>query len=276
MNRQAYTDAARHGIITEEELSFAPLADCHKQLVTQHFHRLVRIAHATDEGVIGRYTTKPDAREQLARMTLVIRDYIHRQAATESDIEAGIESMVADVVDASFFVSGKRGTFAQPAFVNPLLFGREQEIAALMQEMRAQGDDDVIELWHSPSSTTAAGNDTVLPEVVATSTDIGAAIDWDHVLRRARSDNDIVYLSTKAELAMEALRLEEKERQATKTQVRPPRRPRRATQLLLRKPDGYKSLSWPPVAPTAVRLPRRAWSGFSVSLSSEDWWGWDE
>ena len=87
-------------IITEEDLYTAPMEHCHKELVLRHYRRLQSILDEHDEAAIGTYTNKQAAREQLARMTLIIRDYMAMQPSE------GIESMVADIVDASFFVGG--------------------------------------------------------------------------------------------------------------------------------------------------------------------------
>ena len=172
-------------VMKEVDVLSAPMATEHKHLVLRHFRRLRKILDEEDEDAIGRYTSKAAAREQLARMTLVFRDYISMHA--RGDIGDEVESMVADVVDASFFVAGREHTFAQPLFANPLLLGREQEIAALMQELQAGNVDDVVELWNVQATST----DKVLPEISAAE-DIGQGIDWTKVIRRSASEDNLL------------------------------------------------------------------------------------
>ena len=125
------TTSAATTILQERDILSAPLATEHKHLVLRHFHRLRKILDEPDEDATGRYTSKQAGREQFARMTLVFRDYIAAQARGEIDSEC--ESMVADIIDASFYVAGREHTFSQPAFTDPLLLGREHEIASLVQ-----------------------------------------------------------------------------------------------------------------------------------------------
>lgn len=85
------------------------MEEFHKDLAILHFHRLKRVLAEDDDDAIARYTNKDAAREQLARMTLVIRDHVAHRARGEIE-ENAIESMIIDVVDASFFASGKERT----------------------------------------------------------------------------------------------------------------------------------------------------------------------
>jgi len=248
MNRQAYKDTARQGILTEAEVGRAPMHASHKELVLQHYHRLLRVAAEHDVGAIGRYTTKLAAREQLARMTLVVRDYLWRQARGDFVEDDDVESMVVDVVDASFFVSGREGTFAQPAFVNPLLFGREQEIVALMQEWSAQGTDDVIELWNLRMQA----GEKVLPDGGPPGEDMGAEIGWDYVLRRSVSENDVLYRAQKAE-------------KGTDCQEYPLKSRGRSVRRLLRRVDSSKTLAWPPAGGCLMIPSRRSRAGTGLS-----------
>ncbi|KAF2166510.1 hypothetical protein M409DRAFT_54850 [Zasmidium cellare ATCC 36951] len=176
------TSDSTGSIITEDDLWLAPMEDCHKELVISHYRRLNKILHEGDEAAIGIYTNKQAAREQLARMTLIIRDYMN------SAWPDTIESMVADVVDASFSICGTQSSFYQPTFVNSALWGREQEIAALMQELSARDVDDVMELWSIiPDKTNKVVPDTSAVE------DIGESVDWNNVLFRSRSEDNIAH-----------------------------------------------------------------------------------
>lgn len=169
-------------IMTEGDLWSAPMADCHKELVVRHYRRLNRILHEADEAAIGTYTNKQAAREQLDRMTLIIRDYM------ALDSHDAMESMVADVIDASFSVCGTQLPFHHTTFVNSTLWGREQEVAALMQELSAGDVDDVIELWNLVPDR----NYKVVPDSSAVE-DIGKDVDWNNVLFRSRSEDNIAY-----------------------------------------------------------------------------------
>lgn len=175
-------------IVKEVDVVFAQaLPKEHKHIVLRHFRRLHRIIDEEDEDAVGGYTTKAAAREQLARMTLVFRDYAERFKRGECD-EDGFESMVADVVDASLFVGGRQGSFEQPAFANALLAGREQEVAILMQELEAGNVDDVIELWNVRSPAKS-----VVPDSGAEVVNIGEGIDWTTALCRARTEDNYLH-----------------------------------------------------------------------------------
>lgn len=177
---------SRHtNIIQEVDVLSAPMEIAHKHLVLRHFRSLRKIIDEPDEDTIGEYTSKQAAREQLARMTLVFRDYGARRKRGE--IDETCESMVADVVDASFAIGGRRGTYDQPVFASALLMGREQEIAALMQERDAGDVDEVIELWHAPPR-----KENVLPDKT-NSENVAADIDWTSKLMRCKSEDNITY-----------------------------------------------------------------------------------
>lgn len=178
------SQSARSHCIQEVDVLSAPMATEHKHIVLKHFRRLRKILDEPDEDAISRYTSKKAAREQLARMTLVFRDYTARRERGEIDDEC--ESMVADVVDASFYVAGREHTFSQPAFTNPLVSGREQELAILMQEMQAGNVDDVIELWNVQPTQ------TVLPDCSHV-VNIGRDVDWTKVLCRSKSEDNLLH-----------------------------------------------------------------------------------
>lgn len=117
-------------------------------------------------------------------MTIIIRDYIKLRNEGKLDDDE-VESLIVDVVDASFYVSGTQGTFTQPAFVSPLLFGREHEIAALMQELAAEGKDNVLELWNAQKPER-----TVVPDS-SNVHDIGNGTDWNRVVGRSLSEDNL-------------------------------------------------------------------------------------
>lgn len=172
-------------IIQEVDVLNAPMEVEHKHLVLRHFYRLRKILDESDQDAIGRYTNKQAALEQLARMTLVFRDYETRMK--NGEIGEPVESMVADIIEASFVVSGKRGTYEQPIFACPLLMGREQELAALMQEVEAGNADDVLELWNAPPKA-----EKVLPDHSGVN-NIAGDINWTRSLVRSKSENNLVY-----------------------------------------------------------------------------------
>lgn len=163
----------------------APMEVAHKHLALKHLQRLRKTLDESDEDAIGRYTTKQAAREQLARMSLVFREYETR--ARNGEIHETVESMVADIVETSFAVGGKGGTYEQPIFSCPLLLGREQEVAALMQELEAGSADDVIELWNAIPRA-----EKVLPDHSVVH-NIATDIDWTRSLVRSKSEDNIVY-----------------------------------------------------------------------------------
>ena len=182
------------GVLLEAEIHEAPLEPCHRKLALKHFHRLTKTLAAEDKDLVGRNTTRASAREHLARLTLVIRDYMSEMAKGQRE-DATIESMIADVVDASLFVDNSQGTWSQPAFVNPLFMGREHEIASIMQDISAQGVDDVdaLELWDAlPPSPSRANK--VLPDH-EDAWDVGIGnVDWPLIfLLSRRSEDDLTY-----------------------------------------------------------------------------------
>lgn len=158
------------------------MEQCHKELVIKHLRRLHRIISEHDESSIGQYTHKQAAREQLARVTLIIRDYM-RIPYTDN-----MESMVADVVDGSYYVEGTQDTYNQPIFVNSALFSREQELAVMIQEQSAESVDDVIELWN----VIPEKSNKVLPDSCPRA-DIGCDIDWNEVLCKSRSESNLLH-----------------------------------------------------------------------------------
>lgn len=177
------------------ELSSIPIDPCHAELIKHHYDRLVHNIHSTPEHAIGRYTNKQAACEQLARMTLIIRDYIeHFKKCRESGrlevYDEPIESMISDVVEASLTTTGAGAKWSEAVFVNSQLWGREQEIMTIMQEQSAESVDDVLELWNTPQST--LDSPKVLPDhAEREELDLGKDIDWNQHLLRYRSQSNL-------------------------------------------------------------------------------------
>ncbi|EME80077.1 uncharacterized protein MYCFIDRAFT_177060 [Pseudocercospora fijiensis CIRAD86] len=182
-------------------LDQAPLAPCHKALVLRHITRLQHIIHNVDELSIGRYTNKQAAREQLARMTLVIRDYaaLAQKKLDPAGPMEPIESAAVDIIDAALSTCGAPASFAEAAFVNSQLFGREQEVAAIMQEYSAESVDDVIELWN----TLPEKNEKVVPDPCR-GCDLGDTIDWEGLfVNRSKSEADVGLLLRRPAMNMD-------------------------------------------------------------------------
>lgn len=182
----------------ELDIESVPMEPCHRELILRHYNRLTRIIHERDEASIGNYTNKQAAREQLARMALVIRDYaaLNKKCCSSSSDEDCIESMVSDIIDASFSLAGTQSTWSQPIFITPQLWGREQEIAALMQEIDAESSDDVLELWNLVPQKI----DKVVPGVGKNEKDLAKDVDWNNVLCRSRSENHLLHYKQEFEI----------------------------------------------------------------------------
>lgn len=182
----------------ELDIESVPMDPCHRELILRHYSRLTHIIHERDEAAIGNYTNKQATREQLARMALVIRDYaaLNKDRCSSSSDEACIESMVSDIVDASFSLTGTQSTWSQTIFITPQLWGREQEIAALMQEIDAESGDDVLELW----TLVPEKSDKVVPGVRDQDKDLAKDVDWNYVLCRSRSENHLLHYRQEFEI----------------------------------------------------------------------------
>jgi len=171
-------------------------------------------------------------------VTLAIRDYSAAHAEGKLDDDA-IESTIVDIIDASFFVSGQNGTFSQPAFVSPHFFGREQEIAALMQESAAGHVDDALELWNVEPGPT-----TVVPDEAAARRDIGEGVDWSRVLTRSRSHDDVTHRCPHGGPRMGKQRMERR---------------------LMKRVESHNALQWPPSPWERMRWTQRPRSSTDVS-----------
>lgn len=170
--------------IEEADVMNAPMEYDHKIRAIQHFRRLKRIIDNEDENDLSLTTSKGVAREQLARMSLVVKDYNERHARRELDDE--VESMIQDVIDASFYVGQPQNAFEQDSYADPLSMGREQEVARLMQELNVGNLDDVTELWN-----TTQGEDNIVPDSRPCN-DIGKDLNWPNIIRRSRSEADLL------------------------------------------------------------------------------------
>ncbi|KAK0942725.1 hypothetical protein LTR29_005812 [Friedmanniomyces endolithicus] len=184
------------GIITEAEIESTPLDDCHKELTLMHYRRLMRIATQNNPMALPAYTTKTTARDQLARMTLVIRDFVahydkHHTASDAQECACG-ESLIGDIIDASFNVPGVKGNLIIPSFPSPLRDGRDYEVAALVQESYAGNLDDVTELWNVEQFSQY--NPKVVPDTPSTSSnDLGMQVDWGALCMRASSESNLLH-----------------------------------------------------------------------------------
>ncbi|KAK3633966.1 hypothetical protein LTR56_015576 [Elasticomyces elasticus] len=181
------------GVCTEEEINATPLAGSHKELALLHLRRLLRIAMEDDPHAIPAYTTKRVAREQLARMTIVIRNFVahyrrkHRQIPErldKGDCACG-ESIIMDIIDASFSVPGVTGNLTIPAFPLPLRDYNELEVAALVRESYAHelGDPE-MEPWPIYYEHVVPGG-----PVNTAGENIGGHIDWGTMCRRSSDDH---------------------------------------------------------------------------------------
>ncbi|KAF2765146.1 hypothetical protein EJ03DRAFT_355091 [Teratosphaeria nubilosa] len=174
------------GPLTEAELRACPMDECHKELAMLHFRRLSKLVWHVEEQAALQSASRNAAREQLARMTLFVRDYTERLAKQEGS-NTSVESMITDLCEAALCASASGGPFTQPAFSNPTLYNREQEIAMQKQVLQVGSADDVIELGYTfdPSAT-------ILPEMGPRFEDIAEGIDWTKVLLRSRSEDNVL------------------------------------------------------------------------------------
>jgi len=114
-------------VIVESDICNAPMSASNKELAMVHFRRLRAVLDSegnNDAGVTG----KQSAREQLARMTLVYRDYMAAYARCQIDVEC--ESMATDMVEASLFLAGRHGRWSEAVVPNNLS-GRDAQVAVL-------------------------------------------------------------------------------------------------------------------------------------------------
>jgi len=169
------------GIVTEDDIRSLPIDEAHKGLALMHFHRLLHIASETDPLSIPLYTTKHEARKQLARMTLVIRDFARHHARNawhklEEEV-CDYESVIQDIVDAAFHVDSTSGALTVPTLSNPLPPRREAEVRALVAEAFSPPSRRVASppfRWRHAHQRHLP-NDSHLPPDMLTE----AEIDWD-------------------------------------------------------------------------------------------------
>jgi hypothetical protein len=94
-----------------------------------------------------------------------------------------VESMVVDMVDASFYISDHTSSLPAIGCNNSMMFGREQEMERFVQEIIVESTDVVVELHNAEKSEGDREN----------TKNVGKDIDLTTVLRRYRSDADIVH-----------------------------------------------------------------------------------
>lgn len=129
------------------DLSLAPLLPCYEDLIALHNDRLLHTIHAADTRTPRCDTNKQAAREQLARMKLVIRDYItlaakRKESGRLEDHGEPVESMAIDVVEAALTTTYATGADVPRAFfAGGISSGSDKEIAMLMQEQGADLED---------------------------------------------------------------------------------------------------------------------------------------
>ena len=199
--------------ISENDLESAPMPRAHKQRVASHIRRLWKTIQTPNPTRIPGYTNKSAARKQLARMSVVFRDYISRHEQSKPEVgglileyylskferrrledvaraiqfqlifSKEIESMVADIVDASFYISDHTSLLPAVACTSSMFFGREQDIERSMQAIVVESTEDVVELHaiKECSRNEEKGED------------IGKDIDWNKVLRRYRSEDNVAH-----------------------------------------------------------------------------------
>lgn len=87
--------------------------------------------------------------------------------------------------------SGPCKPWSQPLFINGRLWGRDQEVASVMQEQSAESVDDVIELWNIVPN---ARKEKPVPDKARIgANDFGQDLDWNAVLLRSRSEANILH-----------------------------------------------------------------------------------
>ncbi|CZT17931.1 uncharacterized protein RCC_03769 [Ramularia collo-cygni] len=169
---------------TISDLSAAPMDECHKEEVVRHYDRLCRIIDEPDQYIRDAYTDKKSAREQLARMTLVIRDFmiLHRIAIEQGgEPNDTIETMVVDVVGASLFLPNSRTL----AYASRQPRVGEAELEFLMHDLGSVGSFPAAEIspWGSKE----------LPDDVTCSNKIGEDFHPRKNWKRSRSYDDLLY-----------------------------------------------------------------------------------
>ena len=133
-----------------------------------------------------------------------------------------------------------------------------------MQETKAQGSDDMTELWHARSPRIES---KVLPDTQEHGEDLIADIDWDRLFRRSISDNDIAYRyreASKFGMALWITRGEDEE-SVRRDYEQPLCRPEQI-KALLKRSDSSKSLRWPPVESSPYQPKRRVRSMMDFML----------
>ena len=164
VNEVRQTDNAP--VIQEHQVRSLPIPVEHQDLIIRHMDRLTKIIYARSKRDIGRYTNRETAIRQYAWMTIVVRRIERQHSRGEVKFEKDndedadeAESIVADLVDASFFVdeAARAASHAVIGSVSydrnhDLNFGEEQECERLVQEILAESVDQVSELWDAQAA----------------------------------------------------------------------------------------------------------------------------
>ena len=200
------------GLITKSEIQVCPMHDFQRDQVIMHLRRLKRTLCRQDEDALGGFTTRDVAREQLAKMTVLMRDHLdkvsrgkwdrdvlkaHRRKTIdgtldeniESRYEESFESLVQNVVDASFSTGNVRSALYQPALVNKLLEGREEEIAAVKSSINPIRylEPRVTRPLHTRVNT---GKE--LPDWRSISDIVGQGVEFELNRTRSFTDDDMI------------------------------------------------------------------------------------
>ncbi|KAK3072516.1 hypothetical protein LTR53_006652 [Teratosphaeriaceae sp. CCFEE 6253] len=160
-------------IVSEEEILATPLDHSHHELALKH-HR----------------------REQLARMTLVIRDFMKWYRAQPQMVEEEVvgESVIVDIIDACLHVPGLTGNLSSPVYHDPLASGWEHAVAALVQESFYSDLNDMS--GHKDLEPFPEYKETVVPDYTRPPHWLGADLDWNRDMRRTFSDSDMLHFGS--------------------------------------------------------------------------------
>lgn len=260
------------GLLTEGEIQASPMDEIHKELALCHLDRLSKVIYEENPNAIPKYTTKFAAREQLAYMTLVIRDYLSRKE--KGKVAEISESMITDVIDASYMRDFYEGTWIEPIMTRPLILGcktqaeeqasalyrgRRQEIATILQNDEAGHPDDVIELWNTAHRPEV--RDKILPDH-DDRRDIGHGIDWSRIVRRSKSSDNLTYHAK--DVRRNFIIPDDKEIVKRRLESK--------NSLNFKRCDSRTKMHWPPALESEVVSPRsrrsRADTGTSRALTS--------
>ena len=186
INREIQSKSPAQTILTESELDTAPLQSCHRDLAKLHLRRLNRIINNDNSyHSTGSHASKQVARRQSAQVTLVVRDHITSYQPSQGIDENTAESMIEDVIDASFYTSANQTVAFNPfsrGVIGHMLDSRELEIVTLMQTIGTQtADEEEVKPRRMHSAKEA--NRYSLHE----------DINWSQVMRRSCSEDNVLH-----------------------------------------------------------------------------------